>query len=225
MAEITLHPEHTSAIPQDLVTRWGRVPVTVISDILQGDGLLPREIRLLRAPGTALRLAGIARTCACTPPDFGSVLVAIDVIQPGEILLIAAGGDSSGASIGERLSGALRHHKAAGLICDGAVRDVAALATWDDFPVFCRDWAAFGPLSKEAGSVNAPVDIGQVRVSPGDLLIGDEDGIIALNPQVAAEKIDKAEAQVATEEDWAARLAAGETLQSIFNISTPVRPE
>lgn len=223
MPEITLFPTPNTAIPQELIQRWGRVPVTVISDILKGEGLFPREIRLLRPPGTEIRLAGPARTCACTPPDFGSVLVAIDEIEVGEILLIAAGGDGASASIGERLSGALRHHKAAGLICDGAVRDVAALATWDDFPVFCRDATAMGPHSKDGGTVNAEVAIGGVQVAPGDLLVGDEDGIIALKPRTATMRIDEAEAQVATEDDWATRLAAGETLQSIFGLPAPKR--
>jgi regulator of RNase E activity RraA len=223
MSEITLHPEPEVAISADLIARWGRVPVTIISDILQGEGLFPREIRLLRPPGAEVRVAGLARTCACTPPDFGSVLVAIDEIKAGEILLIAAGGDGSSASIGERLSGALRHHKAAGLVCDGAVRDVAALATFEDFPVFCREATAMGPLSKDGGTVNAPVAIGSVQVSPGDLLVGDEDGMIALKPETAEERIEEAEARIATEDDWAVCLAAGETLQAIFAIPTPRR--
>lgn len=172
----------------------------------------------MRPLGAPLHLAGLARTVLCHPPDFGAVLKGVDATKEGEVLVIAAGGDRNTAVIGEVLCGVLRQHKAAGVICDGAVRDVGSLAKFDDLPVYCRSTTARGPLSKERGSLNAPVSLAGVTVHAGDLLIGDEDGLIRLSPKDAAAYIEAAEAQVKMEQSWIKRLAAGDTLASIFGL-------
>ena len=218
MSNINIMPEAQTKIDQRLISRWARIPTTIISDILKGEGLIDPAIRPLRPVGASVHLAGLARTVLCHPPDFGAVLKGVDATKAGEVLVIAAGGDGKTAVIGEVLCGVLRQHKAAGVVCDGAVRDVGALASFDDLPVYCRSTTARGPLSKERGAVDVPVAFGGVTVDVGDLLIGDEDGLICLSPKVAAEHIEAAEAQVKMEQSWIERLAAGETLASVFGL-------
>jgi len=220
---VTIHAGRQTAISEDLIDRWAKVPVTIISDVLVGKGLLNPQIRPLGLPGERVRMAGLARTASCQSPDFGAVLHAVDTIEPGEILVIAAEADNRIAYIGEVLGGVLVEKKAAGVVCDAAVRDVCGLAALKDLPVYTRWTTAHGPIAKENGAVNATVFIDDVAVSPGDLLLGDEDGVIRLSPETAAEQIDAAEAQVAVEESWLKRLGDGEDLRSVFGLPDPIR--
>jgi 4-hydroxy-4-methyl-2-oxoglutarate aldolase len=118
-------------------------------------------------------------TARCAPPDFGAVLGALDLVPPGGVLVIAAGGHRGHAMIGEILGGHLRRRGAAGLAVDGAVRDVAAFADWGDFPVFARSVTPRGPSGASGGAVGCPVAFGGasaegggaqggVEIAPGD---------------------------------------------------------
>lgn len=218
MSGIVIKAQRVPKIAPELIDRWAKVPVTIISDVLVGEGLLPLDIKPLRRLGEKVRLAGLARTAACKSPDFGAVMHAVNTIEAGEVLVIAAGGDSRIAYIGEVLGGVLREKRAAGVICDGAVRDAGGLSLMDDLPVYTRATTAHGPLAKENGTVNAPVMIDSVAVSPGDLILGDEDGVICLSPETAADRIDAAEAQVAVEETWLRQLGEGVPFKSVFGL-------
>jgi len=219
MTGIVIKAQKTPAIAQDLIDRWAKIPVTIISDVLVGKGLLPLDIKPLRLLGEPVRLAGLARTAACQSPDFGAVMHAVNTIQAGEVLVIAAGGDSRIAYIGEVLGGVLRDQHAAGVVCDGAVRDAGALSRIKELPVYTRATTAHGPLAKDQGIVNGPVMIDNVSIAPGDLILGDEDGVICLSPETASDRIDAAEAQVAVEDTWIRQLGEGVPFQSVFGLS------
>ena len=120
------------------IDRWRGVPVAVAVDLGRDVGQIDPAIRPLRPPGRQPRLFGRAVTALCEPPDFGAVLHALDLVEPGDVLAIAAAGHAETAMIGEILGGYLRRRGCRGLVCDGAVRDVATLAGWDDFAVFAR---------------------------------------------------------------------------------------
>ena len=157
-------------------------------------------------------------TARCAPPDFGAVLHAVGAIGPGEVLVIDAGGDARAAVIGDVLGGELHRKRVAGLVCDGAVRDTAGLAAMAGLAVYSRAVNPKGPDSAEGGEVNGPVSIGGCTVAPGDSVIGDGDGLVALAPAALASLIDAAEAKLALEADWRARLAAGDAITAIFGL-------
>ena len=150
-----------SVVADDLtaaeIERWRAVPVAIAVDLERGRGQIDPALRPLRPAGQQLRLFGRAVTAACEPPDFGAVPLAIDHVGAGEVLVIAAGGHAETAMIGEILGGQLRRRGAAGLVCDGAIRDVGMLAQWTDLPVFARHVTPQGPSSAERGRINAPV--------------------------------------------------------------------
>lgn len=201
------------------IGRWRDVPVSIAVDLDLVPGQIDPAIRPLMPPGQQPRLFGPAFTVRCHPPDFGAVLHALDLIQPGEVLVIAADGDPAYAMIGEILCGHLRSRGVAGLVCDGAVRDVATLAEWNDFPVFSRHINPRGPVGLSRGAVCVPVTIGEITVSPGDLVIGDDDGLVALGPDSVRGGIDRAEAKIALEADWVASLASGRSALETFGLT------
>ena len=120
--------------------------------------------------------------------------------------------------IGELLSGAARRKGSRGVVVDGAVRDIGTLASWPDFPVFSRGNTARGPSSMERGEVNGPVLLGGVSVAPGDLILGDDDGLVVIPHGEAEARLPAARAMVAAEEAWEARLTAGESTLEVFGV-------
>jgi regulator of RNase E activity RraA len=198
------------------------VPAAVAIDLGRDVGQIDPAIRPLLPPGGQPRLFGRAVTALCEPPDFGAVLHAADVIGPGDVLVIAASGDAVTAMIGEIVGGYVRRRGGTGIVCDGAVRDVATLAGWTGFAVYSRSITPRGPLSADRGAVNVPVVVGGCLVSPGDLIIGDDDGLAALSPAVARSRIQDAERKLSLETEWEASLSGGRSARDTFGLEPPV---
>lgn len=215
---VTLHTCPLNPIPPSLLDAWRKVPVSVVVDLDESIRQIDPAIRPLRVAGSQPALFGRAVTVHCEPPDFGAVLHAIDVAGKGDVLIIAAGGDSQNAMIGEILCGQLRTKGAAGIVCDGAIRDVKTLGRWTDFPVYSRSVTPRGPVGAAHGFINGPVMLAGIEVHPGDLIIGDDDGLVALSEQDLKAWIMAAENRIKTEDTWAARLADGETVGEVFGL-------
>ena len=218
---VTIHtaPSRDAALAEP----WRDVPVSIAVDLARDIAQIDPAIRPLNPPGRQPRLFGHAVTALCEPPDFGAVLHALEQVGPGDVLVIAANGMREFAMIGEILCGHLRARGAAGVVCDGAVRDVATLAGLADFAVFARHVTPRGPTGGERGSVNVPVVIGGARVAPGDLILGDDDGLVALTAADQRERIGAAQAKVAKEAEWIAALAAGRSVAEVFGLAKPLR--
>lgn len=220
---VILHEPPAHDMTSDEIACWAAVPVAVAVDLGREAGQIDPAIRPLRPAGMQPRLFGQAVTVRCEPPDFGAVLHALDVIRRGEVLVIDAGGHRDTAMIGDILCGHLRDKGIAGVVCDGAVRDAGTLGNWDDFPVFSRWITPRGPTGADRGAVNLPVVIGGCRVSPGDLMIGDDDGLVSLSPACVRTRIGDAEAKLAREEDWIEALASGTSAAEVFCLAPAVR--
>jgi regulator of RNase E activity RraA len=169
------------------------------------------------------RLIGRAVTVRVSPPDFGAMLHVLDIVGPGDVLCVDAGGNPDWAMIGDILSGQLRRRGVAGLIVDGAVRDVATLAGWTDFAVFARHITPRGPTGASEGSINAPVTLGRARIDPGDVILGDDDGLVCLSPATLREGLGPVAAKAAREAAWQDGLAAGKTAAEVFGLPPATR--
>jgi 4-hydroxy-4-methyl-2-oxoglutarate aldolase len=131
---VTIHGTPVPDLTPAEIEPWRAVPVAVAVDLGRDVGQIDPAIRPLLPAGRQPRLFGRALTALCEPPDFGAVLYALDQVEPGDVLMIAAAGHAETAMIGEILGGHLRRRGGRGLVCDGAVRDVA---TWRAGPI-CR---------------------------------------------------------------------------------------
>lgn len=205
------------------IARWDHIPVAIAVDLVRESGQIDPAIRPLRPAGQQAKLFGTTVTVRCEAPDFGAVLHALEIIERGQVLVIDAGGYRDAAMIGDILSGHLRSKGVAGLVCDGAVRDVGTLGSWADFPVFSRWINPRGPSGADSGMINLPVKIGGVAVAPGDLMIGDDDGLVVLSPQNARSMIEEAEAKLAREAVWIEGLAAGKSVAEVFGLNITIR--
>jgi 4-hydroxy-4-methyl-2-oxoglutarate aldolase len=214
---VTVHPHEADSIDAALLARWRKIPVAVIVDLAPECQVDP-AIRPLLPPGRQPALFGRALTALCEPPDFGAVLVALSRARAGDVLVIDAGGHAGNAMIGDVLGGELHRRGAAGIVCDGPIRDVHELSGMDGLSVYSRSVNPRGPVGASAGAVNGRVVIGGCAVSAGDLVIGDGDGLAVLSPSALMRLIEPAEAKMALEDVWRARLASGETPENIFGL-------
>ncbi len=216
---VIVHTPPTVTLNQAETERWNRIPAAVAVDVSKAVCQIDPAIRPLCPPGRQPRLFGRAVTVQCEPPDFGAVLYAVELIQPGDVLVIAAEGHADTAMIGEIVGGHLRRRGGRGLVCDGAIRDVAELANWSDLSIFSRFITPRGPTGAVRGTVNAPVAIGGRLVSPGDVVIGDDDGLVSLDPVSTRSLIKHAETKLALEAEWQASLAGGRSIAKTFGLA------
>ncbi len=123
---------------------------------------------------------------------------AIDIARPGDVIVVDAGGVTAQAIIGEIMSNHAASRGVAGMVIDGSIRDAGALAA-STFPVYARGVTHRGPYKNGPGEINTPVVIGGAVVNPGDIIVGDEDGLLALPQDIAADVIRLAKLQAAKE--------------------------
>jgi 4-hydroxy-4-methyl-2-oxoglutarate aldolase len=137
-------------------------------------------------------------------------------------VVVEADGRLDAAMIGEILCGFARQKGLAGVAVNGAVRDVGTLAQWPDFAVFTRGTTPRGPSSMERGAVNASMVFAGVHVSPSDLVLGDDDGLVVIPRADAEQRIQSALAMVKAEEEWKRAIANGATTLQLFNVPSAV---
>lgn len=213
-----LFPSTNQRLARTVIDHWASVPASIPADLLGGLTVLDPAIRPLRPMIAGKRLAGLALTVLCEGTDYGPVHQALAIAQGGDVLVIEAGGRASPAVIGDILGGAARRRGVAGLVVNGAVRDTGILRTWDDFPVFARHITPRGPSSMDRGTVNDVIAVGGVRVSPGDLVLGDDDGLVIIPQGEAEALLAAARARMAAEEMWEKELRAGRCNLDLFSI-------
>lgn len=148
-----------------------------ISDHLNRLYTVDSAIHCMSAPSR--RLVGPACTVKVYPGDNLMVHKVLDVAQPGDVVVIDARGASANAVLGDTISMKARHRGIAGFIIDGYVRDVTEIQELD-YPVYARGETPIGPLHRGPGEINYPVCCGGVAVSPGDIIIAEQSGIVLL---------------------------------------------
>ena len=147
----------------------------------------------------ALTMAGTAVTARSRCGDNLTYLRALEFCRPGDVLVIDAGGDLNNAVVGGILSFYAAKIGLAGIVIDGAIRDVAEIRE-RDFPVYARGVTHRGPYKDGPGEINVPICVGGMVVNPGDIVVGDQDGLLAIVPEDAERLIEKARAVLVSEE-------------------------
>lgn len=153
-------------------------------------------------------LAGTALTVHTRPGDNLAIHRAFEYCRPGDVLVIDGAGDITQALMGEIMATFAESLGVRGLVIDGAIRDVGALRE-RDFPVYARGVTHRGPYKYGPGEINVPVTVGGMIVHPGDIIVGDEDGVLAIAPADVDAVIEGARRQHAKEAAALASIANG----------------
>jgi Demethylmenaquinone methyltransferase len=145
-------------------------------------------------PMNAAPLLGSAFTVKVRAGDNLFLHKAIDMAQPGDVLVVDAQNEQSYAITGELMIMWMRRRNLAGLVLDGCIRDIDAVKHMD-FPVYATGVNPNGPLKEGGGEINFPVMCGGLVVNPGDIILGDADGVVVISPADAADVLKRAKAQ------------------------------
>ncbi|CAM5218989.1 4-hydroxy-4-methyl-2-oxoglutarate aldolase OS=Castellaniella defragrans OX=75697 GN=HNR28_001887 PE=4 SV=1 [Castellaniella defragrans] len=178
------------------IEAFGKMPTAIISDNMNRMFAGGATLRPIHRTGF---LCGAAFTVRTRPGDNLMVHKALDLAQAGDVIVVDAGGDLTNAIIGEIMCSYARKRGIAGFVIDGAIRDSAALAQ-GLLPVYASGVTHRGPYKDGPGEIGLPVQVGGMPVSPGDIIIGDEDGVVCVPLQNATEIYEAALSQAAREQ-------------------------
>ena len=192
--------------------RLGSFPTATLHEALGKIGNLPSAIKPI-APG--MTVCGPAYTVQTMPRDNKILHRAYACAQPGDVLVAHCSGYYEAGYWGDLMSLGAKTKGLAGLIIDACVRDADDIEAMG-FPVFSRGLCICGTSSLEAGTLNEPVVIGGVIIHPGDIIVGDRDGVVVVPQGRIEEAIEKATAREAREESIREQLRQGKTSIQIY---------
>ena len=178
-----------------LVERLAKLPAANIGDAMDRLGVADSAIQAI---WKGARLAGPAFTVWTRPGDNQGIHRALQQAQPGDVIVVAGGGDTSRALLGELIGERALNQRIAGFALDGAARDAETLGEIG-MPVFARATTPAGPYKDGPSRLGTPIAFGGVPVLPGDIVVGDSDGIVVV-PQAQAEQVAEAAEAVFADE-------------------------
>jgi 4-hydroxy-4-methyl-2-oxoglutarate aldolase len=203
----------------NVVRGFEGIPTGVVSDAMGRCNSMAAEIKPVW-PGA--KVLGPAMTVRTFPADNLMIHKAATLAKPGDVVVVNAGGYRDTAVFGDLLGFSMKVHQVAGIVIDGAARDAEGLAAIG-FPVFARAILPMGPFKDSPGSINLPISCGGVVVRPGDIILGDADGVVVIPQEHAAEILARAQAGMAKEQQVRERIQQGEYIFDMLKLGDALK--
>ncbi|MBI1218641.1 MAG: 4-carboxy-4-hydroxy-2-oxoadipate aldolase/oxaloacetate decarboxylase [Rhodobacteraceae bacterium] len=197
-----------------------------VADLHEGMGAVPGRLGLMQPQMKPLfqraRVCGQAITSYNYPGDNLLLHAAIQVAQPGDVIVVSNGGSRMGALWGDVVTHYCQIRGIAGAVIDGPARDSLQISELG-FPVFASVISVSHPEKRGPGSVNVPVSVAGVTVNPGDLILGDADGVLVVPPELVEQSVERAEARIAKEADQRSKMDAGAIMADLIGLDTMLK--
>ncbi|WLS00027.1 4-carboxy-4-hydroxy-2-oxoadipate aldolase/oxaloacetate decarboxylase [Shinella sumterensis] len=203
------------ALTPELLARYETVTAATAHEAMGRRGALDSAIKPIRS---GMRVLGPAFTCVCPPGDNLTLHAALKLAKPGDVLVCAAAGFTEQGLFGDVMASAAKGKGLAGLIVDGGVRDASDIHRIG-FPVFSRSISIKGAVKETLGPLNEQIVVGGELVSPGDLIIGDDDGVVVIPKALIAETADACLEREQKEIRFREALLQGNTTWEMLNLN------
>ena len=196
----------------DLVEKFRGIPAANLADAMGRFHFMDPQIQ----PRTGFPLCGVAVTVLARPADNLMVHKAMEIASDGDVIVVDTCGNTTSAVFGELMGNSAVAAKLGGLVVDGAIRDVAALASLK-FPAYSRTISAGGCDKDGPGEINVPVSCGGTVVMPGDIVVGDPEGVVVIPREDATVVLDLVRALMDREANRIAEITAGQIFKAEIN--------
>ena len=210
MSDNALIRRKIDRVPAALVELARKFQASILADVGGRRGTLGGRIQPL---AKSMKVAGPAFTVEVRPGDNLMIHAALQLAQPGDVIVVDGKGDLSCALTGALMAAHAQKAGIAGFVIDAAVRDTDDCAK-GSFPIFAAGANPNGPLKNSGGRINWPVSLAGTTVNPGDLIVGDADGVVVVPRETAAEIVKGAQAKVDAENQRMAAIGRNELAQA-----------
>jgi RraA family protein len=201
------------AVPKTLIEQFRGLPAANVGDVMFRMTAAGPTLRPMHRGG---QLLGPALTVKTRPGDNLLIHKAIDMAEPGDVVVVDGGGELTNAVVGELMVAHAVKRRLGGFVINGAIRDAASIRS-RDFPVFAAGVTLRGPYKDGPGEINLPVAIEGMVVAPGDLVLGDDDGVLCVPFDDVETVLTAARAKQAAEEKQMAEILAGTSDRSYID--------
>jgi regulator of RNase E activity RraA len=190
-----------------VIEDFGKISTTIISDAMNRTNVMKASIKPLIEN---VRIAGNAITVKCIVGDNIMTHMAIYLAMAGDIIVIDGKGYADKSIWGGIQTEVSKDRGIEGIVIDGSIRDIQDVKKLQ-YPVFCSGVTSAGPHKGWGDSINVPIQCGGVPVHPGDIIVGDDDGVVVVPLKDANEVLEKAKEIMKLEEGWMKKIEDGKT--------------
>jgi len=200
--------------PKELIDEFKVLSTAIVSDAMNRMNSMSAEIKPIIGD---VNIAGSAVTVQCIAGDNLMIHKAIYIAEPGDVIVIDARGHKDTAVWGNIMTKACKIRGIEAVVIDGSIRDIRENKE-EKYPIFCKGVVPAGSQKRWGGNINVPIQCGGAHVDPGDIIVGDDDGVVVVPRNIAKEVLKKAKERAKTEEEWINEIQKGKTTLKVIGL-------
>ena len=199
---------------KEVIDEFRNLPTAILSDAMNRMNSMNAEIKPIIGD---VNIAGSAVTVQCIAGDNLMIHKAIYVAEAGDVIVVDARGHKDNSVWGNIMTKASKIREIEAVVIDGTIRDIRENRE-EQYPIFCKGVVPAGSQKSWGGNINVPIQCGSACVNPGDIIVGDDDGIVVVPRDMAKEVLQQAKERINMEEEWINEIQKGKTTLEVIGL-------